>query len=186
MKKTILILSILVCGFSYSQVSESANINKIAEKEHKEIDREFKNKNSEEIQKEIAELDKFRREDYKKIIENIQKDELKVNLDSIPNDYTKEAEYESGMDGFRRLFSGSFDTSALRDFSGVLKSKLKLLIDEKGNVAKVTVSGNSEEMNLETLITFYKISSKGKWKPAEKNGIPVKSVYHIPVAMTFN
>ena len=62
---------------------------------------------------------------------------------------------------------------------------MKFLINENGKVSNIIAEGSDFDFNQEALITFYKISEKGKWKPAEKDGVPVKSVFQMPLTMNF-
>ncbi len=61
----------------------------------------------------------------------------------------------------------------------------RFLVDEKGNVSNVTAEGSNREFNLLTIITLYKTMNKGKWKPAELNGVPIQSIFAMPLTMQF-
>ena len=113
MKKVFLTLFLLVFTIYYSQVSEFAKIDKIVGEKYRVIEKKYKKKFPEERQQEIAAVNKFRKESYKKAIDFIQKDDISIDFNSIPRDFTKEAEYETGMSGFRNLFSENFDASEL-------------------------------------------------------------------------
>ncbi|MFT3918408.1 energy transducer TonB [Cloacibacterium sp.] len=185
MKKVFLTLFLLVFTIYYSQVSEFAKIDKIVGEKYRAIEKKYKKKFPEERQQEIAAVNKFRKESYKKAIDFIQKDDINIDFNSIPRDFTKEAEYETGMSGFRNLFSENFDASELEGGKGTIKCVVKFLINENGKVSNIIAEGSDFDFNQEALITFYKISEKGKWKPAEKDGVPVKSVFQMPLTMNF-
>jgi hypothetical protein len=186
MKKIILFLMITGFTYSFAQVSEFAKIDKIVNEKFKVIQKKYKKKFPEERQIEIAEINKFRRESYQKALEVLQKDDVQVDLSSLEKNLTKEAIFETGIPSFRMLFAENFDTSSLEGEQGMIKSTLKFLVDEKGRVSNVSAEGIDSYFNQEAVITFYKISEIGKWKPAEKDGVPVKSVFRMPLTMNFD
>lgn len=185
MKKVFLTLFLLVFTIYYSQVSEFAKIDKIVGEKYRAIEKKYKKKFTEERQQEIAEVNKYRRESYQKALAVIQKDDVKIDLDSLAKNLTKEAIFETGIPSFRMLFADNFDTSSLEGEQVMIKSTLKFLVDEEGRVSNVSAEGENSDLNQEAIITFYKISDKGKWKPAEKDGVPVKSIFRMPLTMNF-
>ncbi len=169
-----------------AQLSEIGKINREVDKRQSVLWKKYKKEFPKEREAEQQAIDDYRRNEYAKAIAVLQKNEVKMDLDSIPKEtLTKEAEYETGMQGFRRLFSENFDTSSMIDSSGTLESWVKFLVQKDGKVSNVRAEGDSENFNQEAIITFYRIIDKGTWKPAEKDGVPVQSVYRFPIKMTF-
>ena len=169
----------------FSQLSQISKIEKEVDKRNSEIVKKYKKKFPDERKSEEIQVGNYRRDEYRKAIENIQKDEVKIDLNTVPRDFTKEAEYETGSIAFRNLFAEYFDTSVIDSASGIFKSEVLFLIDENGTPSNVQAIGSFVDFNQECIITFYKIIHKGKWKPAEKDGVPVKSVYKFPITMQF-
>lgn len=185
MKKVFVLFCVFVFGFMFSQISDISKIDKEVANRYSKISKKDKRKFPEQSKLEEVKIENYRNEEYKKAIENIQKDEVKVDLNSVEKNPTKSAEYETDISGFRRLYSENFDTSILEDGSGTLKTDIRFLVDEKGNPSNVEAIGNSAIFNQEAVLTFYRIINKGKWKPAEKDGVPIKSVYRLPLMMQF-
>ena len=185
MKKTFVLFSILTFGLMFSQLSEISKIDKEVWNRYSEISKKYKKKHPPERLSEEAEVENYRNESYKKAIENIQKNEVKVDWKTIETNSTKEAEYETGINGFRKLFSEKFDSTVLDDTTGTYKSEIQFLIDENGIPSNVESTGNSNTFNQEAIITFYAIINKGKWKPAEKDGVPIKSIFRLPLTIQF-
>ena len=185
MKKTILFLMIAVFTQSFAQVSEFAKIDKVLNEKYSEIQKKYKKKFPIERQKEEAELNEFRRESYKNAINFIQKDDVQIDFNSLEKNLTKQAIFEGGIPSFRMLFAENFDTSSMEGEKGMIKAILIFVVDEKGKVSNVWAEGEDSDFNQEAIITFYKISDKGKWNPAEKDGVPVKSVFRMPLTMNF-
>ncbi len=185
MKKGISIISLFLFSFAFAQLSEIPKIDKEVNKRYDAIHKKYRKKQSEERLKEEAEVYAYKAAAYKNAIENIQKNEIKVDLNSISNDFTKEATFESEIFGFRKLFMENFDTSSIDGERGTLKSILIFLIDEKGEISNINAEGNDAVFNYQAILTLYKILDKGKFKPAEKDGIAVKSVFRMPLTMNF-
>jgi hypothetical protein len=185
MKKSLILFSIFIFGFIFSQISEISKIDQEVATRYSKISKKDKRKFPEQSKLEAAKIEDYRNEEYRKVIANIQKDEVKIDLDSVDKNVTKSAEYETGLNAFRKLLSNAFDSSIIGNESGTLKSYVRFLIDENGNLSNVEAIGNSNLFNQEAILTFYRIINKGKWKPAEKDGVPVKSVYQLPLTMQF-
>lgn len=185
MRKIIITLFILTYIFSYSQVSEFAKIDKVVNEKYREIEKKYKKKFTEERLKEEVELNEFRKESYKKAIDFIQKDDVKIDFNSLEKNLTKDAIFEGGIPSFRMLFAENFDTSSMEGGKGMIKAILKFVVNENGKVSNVSAEGSDVGFNQEAVITLYKILEKGKWKPAEKDGVPVKSVFQMPLTMNF-
>lgn len=113
MKKIFALFFIFICGLVFSQISEISKIDKEVANRYSKISKKDKRKFPEQSRLEEAKIEDYRNEEYKKAIQNIQKDEVKVDLNSVEKNPTKSAEYESGINGFRKLFSENFDTSII-------------------------------------------------------------------------
>ena len=185
MKKIFVLFSIFIFGFMFSQISEISKIDNEVSSRYSKILKKDQRKFPEQSKLEMAKIEDYRNEEYRKVIANIQKNEVKVDLDLVEKNPTKSAEFEGGIDEFRKLISSNFDTSIVDSQFGTLKTFIQFLVDEKGIPSNVEATGNSNLFNQEAIITFYRIINKGKWKPGEKDGVPVKSVYRLPLMMQF-
>ncbi|MFY7814009.1 MAG: energy transducer TonB, partial [Chryseobacterium taeanense] len=59
------------------------------------------------------------------------------------------------------------------------------IVDETGNVIDITATGNDEVFSTEAVSAFKKANENIVWKPAEKDGKPVRYRMKIPLAMSF-
>ncbi len=125
-------------------------------------------------------------EEIQKAIDVIKKDEPKYDYETFPKEVTTPADFETGITGFRKLIANTFDTSTVQLQTGTSRTTLRFIIDENGIPTNAIAQGDNPEFNLEALVTFYIIKEKNyKWKPAELNGVPVKSAYIVPLVMVF-
>lgn len=185
-KKILTVSGIAIFCLHFGQLSKVKELNKIYQKQNEQISAKYKLTYPLERIREEDENNTQRLDGYEEAIKNIQKKELPYNSSSVLPDATKEAEFESGINGFRTLIANNFDTSAISNTQeGTVKTMVSFLIDEKGKVSQVKAEGTSREFNLLTIITLYDVAEKGNWKPADHNGIAIKSVFTLPVVMQF-
>ena len=185
MKKAFILLSVLSFLIHDAQLSKVAELNHTYNQQAKEISEKYQKVYNIERKKEEVKIIMDRLDGYELAIKEIQKAEKKVDVMIYQSQVTKQPEYETGINGFRSLISQNFNTDAVTIEGGVARTIARFLVDENGNVSNVTAIGDYREFNLLTIITFYDILNKGKWKPAEYNGIPVRSVLSVPLTMQF-
>lgn len=185
MRKSLILFFLGLFGLSFAQVYEFEQVDRIVNQKFIELNRKYKKKKSEERQKEEAEIYQFWKNANLAIIEKIKASEPTVDLNSIEKPTTKEAQFEGQINGFRKLFAENFDTSAVSSPSGTFTAVLRFLVDEKGDISNAIVEGKNENLNVEALRTFYILKEKGKWFPAESDGVAVKSVFIMPLTMRF-
>jgi len=91
------------------------------------------------------------------------------------------AEFPGGMAALRRHISSEFDHSRLAG-SGKMKSVTKFLIHPDGSMSSISTTGDDLSMNKEMTRVIKRI--KTKWKPAMRNGKPIKTWYEIPMSIS--
>ena len=185
MKKAFTLLSILSFILHEAQLSKVEELNQTYKQKSKEISEKYDKVYSIDRKKEEVKIIMDRLEGYELAIKEIQKAERKVDVLRYQNQYTQPPEYELGINSFRSVIGQYFNTDAVTLEGSVVRTMVRFLVDEHGNVSNITAIGDYREFNLLTTITFYEILNKGKWKPAEYNGIPVRSVLEVPITMKF-
>lgn len=110
----------------------------------------------------------------------------KTVKDSVKIHYTENAQFPGGDDKFRSEFHkmihsyidlGQYAVNGIFDFI--------LNIDEKGKISKVDVFPKVKNSDMfSDDMTFAVKKIKTKWKPAQKDGIPIKSNYIIKINFT--
>ena len=185
MKKAFTLLSILSFILHEAQLSKVEELDQTYNRKSKEISEKYDKVYSLERKKEEVQIIMDRLDGYEQAIKDIQKEEKKVDVLRFQNQFTQPPEYETGINGFRSLIAQYFNTSAVTLEEGVVRTIARFFVDEHGNVSNITAIGDYREFNLLTVITFYDILNKGKWKPAEFNGIPIQSVLAVPLSMKF-
>ncbi|WP_259127727.1 energy transducer TonB [Chryseobacterium ginsenosidimutans] len=65
------------------------------------------------------------------------------------------------------------------------KTNLSYTVTEDGSLADIKASGNNELFNNETVSSFKRANENITWKPAEKDGKPVRYRMRIPLTMSF-
>ena len=104
---------------------------------------------------------------------------------------TSLAEYVGGNEAMRKFISKNlilpkFDTIANKE-EIQLKIYVRFLIEKNGTVNEIKIENKSSEMVKYEAGIIQCFQKMPKWKPAEQNGNPVKSVQRIPVIIsTYN
>ena len=184
MKKTLLIIGVLSFSLHFGQFSKIEEAEKTYLLKNKEISKKYKNDYSLERIREEDENNNKRLDGYESAIQYLKKGEPTFDPETLVLE-TKLPEYETGINGFRSLLAQNFDTSLITSTNQTLKTMATFVIDEKGKISNINAEGESREFNLFTIITLYKLQNKGKWKPAEKDGIPIKYLFKLPLTMKF-
>jgi protein TonB len=101
--------------------------------------------------------------------------ESKVN-DTI---YTP-AEFPGGIPAIRKHISKEMRSSKFTE-PGQFKSVTTFDVNPDGSISSVSTTGNNPILNQEMVRIIKKL--KTKWKPATKNGQPVKTKYTMPMGL---
>ena len=87
-----------------------------------------------------------------------------------------------------RMFVGNnFDSGVFdKNTTGTMKTSIFISIDENGKTTKIKTEGDNMVFNKEAERVVKLATDNKTWKPAIENGIPVKSVFKLPLTMRFN
>lgn len=95
----------------------------------------------------------------------------------------KPAEYPGGMMALRKDVADKIKTNKIRPIKGKFVSKAKFIVNTKGKIENIVVTGDHPDLNREIERAIK--SLKTRWKPAESYGIIVRSYYSFPVTLEF-
>lgn len=100
---------------------------------------------------------------------------------------TTVAEYPGGVNELRNKVVNLFDGSKLKSVKDqkIMKTEISYTVDENGKVIDVTANGNDEVFTTESISAFKKANENIVWKPAEKDGQPVRYYMKMPLTMSF-
>lgn len=185
MRKIIILSSVFIFSLHFGQLSKVSEVNKAFDSRNKEISAKYLQEYPLERIREEEENNNKRLDGYEAAIANIQKKEKPYGPTETFDDVESQAEFDKGVDEFRKMIGENFDTSAITAGNGVLRTDLSFVIDETGKVSAVKAEGASREFNLLMILNVYQQEGKGKWKPAGKDGKPVKSRFRFPISMRF-
>lgn len=107
-----------------------------------------------------------------------------ISTTEVYESVDQSAEYPGGMGALRSYLADNFDTGIMDGGEGVLKTKLRFVVERDGTVSDVRVvdkSGNSDFDGEATRV----VKRLKKWAPAKKNGQTVRSYYSVPFTMMF-
>ncbi|MDH6251488.1 bla regulator protein BlaR1 [Chryseobacterium sp. H1D6B] len=96
-----------------------------------------------------------------------------------------DAAFPGGIDKLRTKIASTFDSGALKDKKGIMKTTAYLQIDETGKVKQVIASGNNDDFNNEIIRSITAANNDTAWKPATSDGKPRTAVFKLPVMMNF-
>lgn len=94
-------------------------------------------------------------------------------------------QYPGGINEMRNKMSKAFDGAKVNVSKETYRTEINYTVLEDGNIADVKASGNNEAFNAEAVISFKKANENIVWKPAEKDGKPVRYSMRIPLTMYF-
>ncbi|WP_336733435.1 M56 family metallopeptidase [Chryseobacterium sp. VD8] len=94
-------------------------------------------------------------------------------------------QYPGGINEMRNKMSKAFDASKMNLGKETYRTEINYTVLEDGNIADVKASGNNESFNAEAVNSFRKANENILWKPAEKDGKPVRYSMRIPLMMSF-
>lgn len=125
----------------------------------------------------------------KDIPENIsvKKDTIRPeNKGNIDSQITTVAEYPGGHNQLRNNVAKLFDGSKMNEKNQkTMRVEINYIVDETGKVTDVTATGNDEVFSTEAVSAFKKANENVVWKPAEKDGEPVRYRMKMPMTMSF-
>lgn len=94
-------------------------------------------------------------------------------------------QYPGGINEMRNKMSKAFDGAKVNVSKETYRTEINYTVLEDGNIADVKASGNNEAFNAEAVNSFRKANENIVWKPAEKDGKPVRYSMRIPLTMYF-
>lgn len=95
----------------------------------------------------------------------------------------REAEYPTGVAGFRAEIIELFNTDAINSGEGVLSTMITFVVEKDGTISDVKSEGEHIGFNRQAEIAIYLLSYR--FKPAVKNGKEVRIAYKFPIKMRF-
>ena len=197
LKKVISIPVLMIAFGLFVQRTYATPIEKMIEKTHETI--------SEPVKKQIAESNEPITDDVKNESLNPESgitEQLSENMinggvvqDTIrpkegKNMATKDEatllpQYPGGINEMRNKMAKAFDASKMNLGKETYRTDINYTVLEDGNIADVKASGNNESFNTEAVNSFKKANENIVWKPAEKDGKPVRYSMRIPLMMSF-
>lgn len=107
-------------------------------------------------------------------------DQLFGNLPENYNVKEELAEYEGGMNEFRKKVANRVDVAKF-NFTGMVRVEVTFVVEKDGtmNEIKIALSSGLKEFDEMILRSVNKI--KNKWKPATIGGFPVRYRYRLPL-----
>ena len=104
---------------------------------------------------------------------------------STKDEATLLPQYPGGINEMRNKMSKAFDPSKMNLDKATYRTEINYTILEDGNIADIKASGNNEAFTAEAINSFKKANENIIWKPAEKDGKPVRYSMRIPLTMSF-
>lgn len=96
--------------------------------------------------------------------------------------YNKPAEYPGGMMGLRKDIADKIRMRKIKG-EGIITARAKFIVTIEGKIDGIIVTGDNAGFNKETERALKAL--KAQWKPAESNGIIVRSYYTFPLNISF-
>lgn len=112
-------------------------------------------------------------------------DRFRVNY-SDPSETFKTADYPGGINEFRQEFARNFNANIFNSKRPQkITTELRFIIEKSGDIKEFEISGSDyPEFRKEVERTIKRIVKK--WKPATKNGIPIRYVFTMPISLEFH
>lgn len=98
----------------------------------------------------------------------------------IPEIVDEQAMYPGGISAMRKFIADNID---LTNVDGGSKLYMKFVVDEKGEISRVSVTKATKECPSCEKAAIKVIKEMPKWTPGKINGEPVKSYYRIPITI---
>lgn len=96
---------------------------------------------------------------------------------------TRNAEYPGGMVALQKDIAEKIRTRKIKG-KGIVTARAKFTVNIEGKIDRIIVTGDNADFNKETERALK--SLKAQWKPAESNGMIVRSYYTFPLNITFD
>ncbi|SHE57450.1 energy transducer TonB [Chryseobacterium vrystaatense] len=100
---------------------------------------------------------------------------------------SKGAEYPGGMMKLRKHIAKKLKINKIKGIDGkkgILFSQAKFIVNIQGRIEGIVVIGDDVDFNTEVERAIK--SLRTRWKPAEDNGVIVRSYYAVPFTLTMN
>lgn len=94
----------------------------------------------------------------------------------------KHAEYPGGMMALRKDIADKIRTRKIKG-EGIITARAKFIVTIEGKIDGIIVTGDNADFNKETERALKAL--KAQWKPAESNGMIVRSYYTFPLNISF-
>lgn len=105
----------------------------------------------------------------------------KTDPNKIEDRPAVEADFEGGINVFRKKVTNTFDGSG---FEGSGKTTITFIVETDGTISGIKANGEDADFNNEAIRTIRSI--KGKWIPGKnKKGEAVRSYFKFPISMKF-
>lgn len=95
---------------------------------------------------------------------------------------SKAAEYPGGMMKLRKDVAEKINLKKIKVIKDTTVSKANFTVNIKGKIENIIVTGDNTVLNKEVERALK--SLKTQWKPAELNGVMVRSFYSFPTTIT--
>lgn len=94
-------------------------------------------------------------------------------------------EFPGGIRAFRSEVEKSFNQKALDKINGTVRTEVSFVVDKDGKTVDFKASGDNEIFNNEAINAAKTVNENTIWKPAMKDGKPVRFRFKMPMAMQF-
>lgn len=122
-------------------------------------------------------------DDYEDLKNTEIKKSVVINGNEIYTTVDQRAEFPGGINAFRNKISSTLNQENFKNYSGTLKCELSFVVNQDGSISDIKATGSNSQFNIECEKAVKLITNK--WAPAKTNGEKVKSVYSIPVTVSF-
>lgn len=95
-------------------------------------------------------------------------------------------EFPGGLNSFRNQIATLFNEAVLKGDEGTIKTEVYFVIDKDGKVSNVEAFGTNVIFDNEAVRSTKSATANQTWKPAMKDGKPVRYRYRIPLTMQFD
>ncbi|MFC6266808.1 M56 family metallopeptidase [Frigoriflavimonas asaccharolytica] len=94
-------------------------------------------------------------------------------------------EFPGGINAFRSQLSKTFNVAILTGKEGMIKSEIYFVVEKDGTISDVSAAGSNEMFNNEAIRATKSSNEDQTWKPAVKDGKPVRYRFRLPLTMSF-
>ena len=170
MKRIILLTVLLIASFSFSQ--------------KKKTKKPYKPKTTKIVKKEVTTVSKIPAPIDAPPMVTAKPPTIDLSSETY-NSVTKSAEYPGGIEAFRKYIATNMVFPS--DLTGSLRIVIQFVVEKDGSTSNLKIQYTNPvteitKQEIEKNVNFLLAKSK-TWIPGEKNGVPVRSQYRLP--MTF-